>query len=200
VKTRRRVAAVALVLAVAAPCGAQNLLANPDFDADVAGWSVGTQSFIVATWNAADAADAPDSGSLQLDAATAGFAAQCVPVEAGRTYRVAGQVAPLSSGAGLVGFAFALAWWDTTACDDSLTGAFQQVAATGVTDAWQALEGEFVAPAGTRAAEVRLAANWASGARAARFDALYLPECESAAALAAASIALAGVALRRGRA
>jgi hypothetical protein len=72
-----------------APGGAQNLLTNPSFNSDVAGWSATNGGSLA--WNAADADGLAGSGSLQLtnaggDASWLATAEQCVPAVGGTAY------------------------------------------------------------------------------------------------------------------
>lgn len=76
-----------LLMLLSVPAAAQNLLTNPDFDTDLAGWTgseVGS-----ATWHGTDVDDAPDSGSARIvndlaDPQTeAVVMSQCIPIEPG---------------------------------------------------------------------------------------------------------------------
>lgn len=73
------------VYAIAQQAIAQNLVQNPTFDADTAGW----QTSIGSTWsNAHDHSDFQNGtgGSLQISTSTSDSARQCMPVNSNRTY------------------------------------------------------------------------------------------------------------------
>lgn len=100
-----RTAALAFVLAPALllglagvpSAGAQNLIANPDFDADLGGWTVSNNSFVQTVWQSEDARGSASSGSISITNTSAsddsrGGASQCIPVIAGADYRIRGEV------------------------------------------------------------------------------------------------------------
>ena len=95
---RRLVLATAfgLVLAAGSWSAAQNLLVNPDFDTDVAGWTTwGTEVSIV--WNPEDAYGSPVSGSGEVINSYVGSASelrafQCVSVTGGALHQLRGKM------------------------------------------------------------------------------------------------------------
>lgn len=71
--------------AIASQAIAQNLVQNPQFDADTAGW----QTSIGSTWsNAHDHSDFQNGtgGSLQISTSTSDSATQCIPVNSNTKY------------------------------------------------------------------------------------------------------------------
>jgi len=92
----RLATAFGLVLAAGSWSAAQNLLVNPDFDTDVAGWTTwGTDVSIV--WNPEDAYGSPASGSGEVINSYVGSgsglrAFQCVSVTGGAVYQLRGKV------------------------------------------------------------------------------------------------------------
>ena len=88
-----RLIALALAAAIAAtPAIAQNLILNPGFAQDLAGWQPFTGFGITQAWSALDAGGAPDSGSLcgTLPASSTFrnpiYASQCVGVQPNTAY------------------------------------------------------------------------------------------------------------------
>jgi hypothetical protein len=66
---------------------AANLIRNPGFDQDIAGWTMLDDGKVV--WVREDAADCSSSGGLSMQASPAGMVTmvrQCVPIQAGVTY------------------------------------------------------------------------------------------------------------------
>jgi hypothetical protein len=183
--------------ALALPAAAQELVVNGDFDTNIDGWSLGSFEFIEIEWSASDVDGDPGSGSLEMLAAASGFAVQCVPVEEGASYRLAGAIAPLApEGESLVEFSLGLFFRGEAACAGPPLGG-DALVAPGETGVWHRLADVFEAPTGAQSAEVRLRATWFAGQQRARFDAISVPEPGAGAAGAAALLALAGA--RRGR-
>jgi hypothetical protein len=144
----RATGAVVLALALSvAPLAAQNLLVNPDFDQDVAGWSqVCGPSF---DWVAEDEAGCPGSGAAHVLCSDcmgiqgAGIGV-CVQVGALETAWASARVRP-SGGFGVV----AMSFYDNPGCTEP--SASQQVApAVPATGDWMTVAFDAVAiPAGT---------------------------------------------------
>lgn len=98
----RSIVLLALAVAVAPmalpPAHAQNLLLNPGFDTDLAGWNLFNAFDVTAAWNAADEYGNPASGSMRGNLPAIGtfrmpiYATQCVAVQGGTTYRFGGSV------------------------------------------------------------------------------------------------------------
>ena len=107
-------AALGLVLAVGSWSAAQNLLVNPDFDTDVAGWTTwGTDVSIV--WNPEDAYGSPSSGSGEVINSYVGLASdlrafQCVSVTGGAVYQLRGKVL-IPSGQPTLAGGLLIIWW-----------------------------------------------------------------------------------------
>ncbi len=131
---------LALTLGVAlagAPLAAQNLLVNPDFDADASGWMLDCGSSL--TWIPDDEAGCPGSGAVHVTSGpcngvfdTASIA-QCLPVAEGIVLSVTGRVR--------ASFGFVLGLlssYSTTDCSGAPTMATQSQA-TPVTGDWQTI-------------------------------------------------------------
>lgn len=84
---------------------AQNLLTNPNFDADLSGWATTNASQGVTSWDGGDGS--PSAGSVLLSgvACCSIVVSQCVPVVAGQSYDlgaslIQGPTAPAQTGDG----------------------------------------------------------------------------------------------------
>ena len=196
--------ALAAALLAAAPGGAQNLVGNSDFDANLDGWTDVTAAFILPTWENQDWAGDPQSGSLQLEneadgADTFGGIAQCVVIpEADGTTRDAVRAeARVADGDAPNGSAELF----VTFHNDSACAALPLDQASAVWDAeiWGAFGlPDVVVPALTHSIRVAL---WARNADAGGsitvfFDHVFLPEADGLASGCAALLAL-GVLRRR---
>jgi len=136
--------------------GAQNLLVNPDFDADSAGWTVFTGQAPV--WQSDDEGNCPASGSVIVASAEVGGSfesaslSQCFPVDGATTVAASISFREGSSSFNQVGVGFHL----SSDCTDSLPpfGASPMTPASpGV---WTRLEMPATAvPAGTQSLEFR---------------------------------------------
>jgi hypothetical protein len=193
--SRIRVAAALVMTVLAAPvAGAQNLLLNPDFDADLgrSGW------LDSGTWVAEDWLGEAGSGSLRVTNSFAGTAVvqarQCVAVGAGQHYAVAGVVrAAPGQFAGMTTAAVSVGWWSQPGCAAGSGLGVNAVGTASQTGAWERLgPTALAAPVGAASADVRLQAfkSDGAGAFAAFFDAMTLPEPGPASAGLAAVAAL----------
>lgn len=97
---------------------AQNLLANPNFDADISGWTVAGGSVGSATWDGTDGS--PTAGSLLLDSTGSSQLQvyQCLPVTAGQSYDLGASVLPGSTAPSNFGDGLSIltVWFTDTAC------------------------------------------------------------------------------------
>jgi hypothetical protein len=189
--------AFVLASALAGPAASQNVLSNPDFDSDVAGWTLGSQEFIVITWSASDVDGSPASGSAELNTAVTGSAYQCVPIAGGDSYSLSGAVAPLSGGSGVIDFSLEAVWNDGPDCAGDPVGVPAELPSPEEEDVWHPLSGDFEAPPEAQSAQVRLKSTWTSGTRSARFDAIFLPEPSPGLASGVGGLALWVLARRR---
>ncbi len=193
--------AVAALLLLANAVQAQNLLANPDFDAGIAGWTIPGVIWIDALPDDEDWAGDLGSGSARVintaEGAESAGIYQCVqiPLADGATaydMRVQARAADGQQGRGTV--EFTLWYYDDGACSGSGYG--NDFLYWGL-ETWPAL-GELgladaTVPAGTQSILFELRA--AKYAEAAGFEALfdhaYLPESGALASSCAALLALA---------
>jgi hypothetical protein len=76
----------AALLVAALPATAQNLLTNPGFATDYAGWDNGT-TFIHVAWQAVDASGQHGSGSVAITNTQPGLTERLGPVRAGDSRR-----------------------------------------------------------------------------------------------------------------
>lgn len=170
--------ALLLVLAVVGTAAAQNLLVNPNFDSNVAGWSFTTPGTF--TWDSSlDANSNPLSGSGRLDntsPATFGtsFAAQCVAVTGGSNYDFWTQIR-IPSGQTQTGYANGVVnFYDGASCGGSNVGGFASPSVLSTTtDTWvQSQLLTQLAPASAVSAQVNLWVNKAeaNGSLVVNFD------------------------------
>lgn len=185
------------VVAFASSASAQNLLLNPDFDIGIGDWSIGSQEFITIDPSASDVDGSPASGSLEMNTAVTGWAAQCVAVIGGEDHRFAGAIAPLSGAPSTIDFSLELLSYTSADCSGAPIAASDELIAPTQLDVWHLLETTVVLPASANSAEFRLRATWTSGQAMARFDALFLPEPGQAAQAVAAALALCWLARYR---
>lgn len=145
---------IALIAAGPAP---ENLLVNPDFDADLTGW----QTVVATEWDPEDVEGSPASGSarVEVDFPPANLVGvlQCVPILPGGIYslRAAGLFpAGQPSGDNISAIAD-ITWWDGPACSDGSSsglGRSQQVPQDGQ---WHILDfGPLLAPLWAASADV----------------------------------------------
>jgi len=193
-------ATAALCSSLSGAARAQNLLANPDFDADLAGWPIDSQfEFLLSDWSASDVDGSLASGSFEFEVFSSGWAAQCVSVTPGASYALEGFVARRSTG-GEGRFAIDLGWYGTGNCSiPSELDLEERLLAPDTPDVWHELEGVFVAPASAQGVEVRLVSLGVdSGTPIGLFDSIFLPEPGPLAATGAAVLALAALGRSRG--
>jgi hypothetical protein len=190
-------------LLLAGQATAQNLLVNGDFST-----ALGRSSWLeTGTWLAEDWQGAPGSGSLRITndftAESVLLGRQCVPIEAGRRYRLAASLrAAPGQFAGATTAAVTVAWWNRSDCYSGGVVASTLGVVANQTGAWERLgPTPLLAPAGAAGADVRLQVfkSAGSGSFTADFDGLLLelPEPGSGAAALAAAGALGLLARRR---
>ena len=123
----RLATAFGLVLATAPWSAAQNLLVNPDFDTDVAGWTTwGTDVSIV--WNPEDAYGSPASGSGEVINSYVGSASQlrafqCVSVVGGALHQLRGKVLIPSGQPTIQGGLLGIWWYAEESCQAWISSA-----------------------------------------------------------------------------
>ncbi len=149
--TSIRFAALALALTLGPGLAqAQNLLTNPNFDADLGSWTTASG----ATWDGTDGS--PAAGSMLLSSTAAGRLQvyQCQLVTAGQSYDFGASVRPGGTAPGTVGdglYVFVL-WFSDAACSvfPAQSSVFLQPASSGTWTRYAA--GAQTAPAGTHSA------------------------------------------------
>lgn len=138
-----------------------NLLFDPNFDQDLAGWTATTPGSDTFLHDPADAEDAPSSGSAGLDSGAAQGSPivlhQCVAVAGGRNYGLGGLVRVASPLAGDPVVFADVRFYAGDGCTGALVAASTGEAVVGDTgDVWQPLPSLLVtAHANARSAEVR---------------------------------------------
>jgi len=173
-----RFAALALAAVFPAPFAwGQNLVFNPTFDTDVAGWSAEGTSSIV--WDSLDADGNPASGSalvtnLSTTANDSTGARQCVDGLTEATfYRFAADIL-VPGGQSETGHAHLLAqWYGGPGCGGGQVGLVDTFGiSTSTPDVWYTDSVTAEAPAGTQSARLRLSIwkNEESGTLVAHFD------------------------------
>jgi hypothetical protein len=153
----------ALLAAAVVDCAAAasgNLIFNPRFNRDLAGWTVDPVNSTSASYSALDTRGAPDSGSAFISAVGAGtyfitgMRSSCFPVTAGKVYRWSAEVfIPGQAATGVVqnGLKFST---DPTCA--SLLPAINAIDNTTVVGSVVELQGEGPAPPGAVAGELLL--------------------------------------------
>ncbi len=149
---RPRVWILPLLLASGIAAG-QNLLTNPTFDSDVAGW----QSYVQIAWVSDDGnPHGSGPGCIEITDSSAGggwsCAFQIVPVTAGATYRLAGACSVPAGANGAFGAAVAVLWFD--AAGTFLPG-WARLADYDLDPAWAEMAINVTAPTGAVTAWVR---------------------------------------------
>jgi hypothetical protein len=165
-----------LILGVAAslPAMATNLLENPGFDRNLAGWTV----VPVGVWAGLDGEGSPTSGSARLtnNFAGVGFQSgqigQCVAVDGGRDYSMAALARVVSGQArtGLVYLVFR--YYSVPGCDEDHLIDGSSFYSTTVVGSWQTISGTWPLPPAARSLQltVALEKNEAGGTFAANVD------------------------------
>ncbi len=175
------IGAVLAVLALGlgwAPAQAQNLLTNPDFDADLSGWTVdsGSWSFLAAGWPTG--VFTPGSAQGQHPGTVAGsfvFLTQCVQVSPSTPY-LASFYGFIPTGQGSTGEVFMrVNRYSTTGCT-SLTSQGDSPTLTTPGTSWQHSSATFSTSASEHSVRVSLAIRKpaADGPFEARLDGVYL--------------------------
>ncbi len=169
---------VSVLAAVGGTAAAQNLLVNPNFDANVTGWSFTTPGTF--TWDSSlDADSNPLSGSGRLDntspvAAGSSFAAQCVAVTGGSNYDFLAKIR-IPSGQSQTGYANVVVnFYNAASCSGSNVGGTASPSVLSTTsDTWvQSQVLAFAAPGTAVSAQVNLWVNKAeaNGSLVVNFD------------------------------
>jgi len=124
-----------VLLLVTVPASAQNLLTNPSFDQDIAGYVI----FPAGAWSSIDAHQDPASGSLrQVIGSGQGYALQNVKTLTAESYHLRGSFyVPLGSGTGQVGVA--TFYYGNALCELPALGSSEAVV-TIVPGTWQTVD------------------------------------------------------------
>jgi hypothetical protein len=158
----------------------QNLVSNPGFDTDVAGWSA--LSGATLAWDFLDAAGDPFSGSalvtnLSTNPLDGGGAAQCIDGLAGaQHYRLSAEI-NIPSGQLETGSGYLLVQWYGAAGCSSFVGLSESPSVySTTTDVWATSSIMVQSPLGTQSGRLRLSVlkNEAGGSLAAHFDNAWL--------------------------
>lgn len=165
--TAIRILVIALAT-LAVPATAQdNLLDNPDFDVDLAGWGAADSEVADIDWVPIDAAGNPSSGSLQARntrrsaGGTVFVGGQCVDVMPGETYTFGGSVFA-ESGQTFRGVFFQMLFRPLPDCGGSTLEVGAASSGQSVLDAWVPASAAVVAPSGAVSATFRFAVSRAS--------------------------------------
>ena len=193
-----RILVILVVGLCAGRAGADNLLSNANFNADVVDWSIGSQEFIVFEWDNDDADGAPTSGSLEVYTAVTGSVYQCVPVVAGEDYDVAGAIKELSGEVGTLAFSVEIDWRDAADCLGGSVGT-SEFTPPATQDIWHEVSGSVTVPSLAVSAYYRMKSTWTTGLGRARYDNVYLPEVSEGIAVVSAFATLAGMGALRSR-
>ncbi|MFK7897936.1 MAG: hypothetical protein AB8G23_19035 [Myxococcota bacterium] len=178
---------------------AQNLLANGEFDTDLAPWTLFNQEFIEMSWTSGDVDGSLTSGSLETYSQSGG-PYQCVPVSGNSEYFLDGYVAPLSlDRAGTVNHTLAVEWFSSSNCSFGTALSFESLPAATTLDTFERLSGSIVAPLSANSARVWLYATNSGGFARALYDSVYLPEPGFGMSIVLAVGALGGLARCRRR-
>lgn len=150
---------VVLWIAVWAPASAQNLLENPDFAADLSGWTPFFSGNGSVTWDALDAAGSASSGSARLttpsgEGQTVVGIDQCVPVDDSEAYMLAASVfRPEGEDLSVFGN---LVWWADGECNDFLDTTTPISLFPPGSGEWEAISGSSVPIPGAHSVIVRM--------------------------------------------
>lgn len=190
----------ALSLLAGPGSSAENLLVNPHFDEDLAGWSC-EGSGTACSWQEEDPEDDPASGSGQVmrdgPGSFIGLLVQCVELPSTGLYRVAAELRTIAEN-GRNG-QIDVAWFGEAGCSGPGV-AVDILGVARVIDGWRSLEAELLAPEDALSLELQLKSFALDDeSHTARIDAAFVPEPGPAAAGLAALAALGGLrALRTG--
>ena len=198
----RVLAAIAFFLSPIGDAAAQNVVANGDFAADLAGW---TNTDVAKQWNAFDENDDPSSGSLSIRHLSAPgstiYVEQCAPAAALTEYAFG--FSHVTFAAATTGRAdVRIIWFENATCVGSAAGV--EVLQSEVEGSWTRVETLVTSPDAVQSVLVRVGARKDTGAAADEyrvyFDDIVLPEPGASAASLAAIAVLARRAARRTRA
>ncbi len=148
--------AVLLVLGIVGTAAGQNLVVNPNFDSDVAGWEVLLSSDYDVTWTGAMGANAPGAAQLDVHAEAAQnklIFRQCVPVAPSTAYNVSAQIRFPSGVAQVPTGVIQVHWFLDGACIVS-DAVIQTNRTVNSPDIWQKVTTSRTSPAGAWSASV----------------------------------------------
>jgi hypothetical protein len=136
---------------------AQNLVQNPNFDTDAAGWDLSTYS----AWsNRVDHGDSPFSGALQITTRDSDSASQCVELSGLTKYAVSLWVEkdpePDISPCAIPSRRIEIEFHDSQQCGGPVTVSFDSVEPHLEPDGWQRIAGAFTTEETTQSALLTL--------------------------------------------
>ncbi len=176
-----RLDVVLLTMVMAAPIvHAQNLLPNPTFDSDVAGWLASAGSTV--GWDPLDANGNPLSGSalvtnIDADPNDSEGAFRCIEGLTGETAYQFGADILIPGGQIETGNAYILVqWYGGAGCSGFLNLTESPIVLTTTPDEWFAVSKVATSPTGTQSGRLRLSV-WkieAGGSLAAQFDNVWM--------------------------
>lgn len=175
--TRFRFLTVALFAVFTTPLTwGQNLVSNPDFEADVTGWTTDPAATVL--WSPLDADGNPLSGSavvtnLSTTAGDSTGARQCIEdIVGGEFYRVAAEILVPGGQAETGGANLLVQWYADSGCFSQLGGVLTPWVTDATPDVWLTSVDTFAAPMGVQSARLRLsvAKDQVSGTLDAHFD------------------------------
>jgi hypothetical protein len=156
---------------------AQNLVQNPQFDNDPAGWDLSEH----ATWsNRIDLDGSPTSGTLQISTGTTDYATQCIELRGDTRYAFSfwaekdpqPAIAPCAS----PGHYTMISLLDGPQCAGSETSSFGTAEQRPDPDGWQHAETTFMTPAATKSGRLSLvgSCNFSSGIAIYYYDDIFI--------------------------
>jgi len=188
---RRLLLAAALGLVAAPVAQAQNLLGNPNFDTNLSGWSNGNPS-ITSAWDSQDVLSDPASGSAlvtstQTEAGAGSGLIQCVDIAGSgtpRRFEISSFYLIPGNQVDTAAPDLSLVWFTSGGCVNFINGAqFNTAQGASTTDTWIQLQGSTDAPLDAQSVRVFLRPRIVEpgGSVDVLFDAVFLPEPDSAA-------------------
>ncbi len=149
-----------VIMSATMSVSAQNLVQNPDFDTDAAGWDLSTFS----AWsNRVDHGDSPFSGALQITTRDRDFASQCVELSGLTKYAISLWVEkdpqPGISPCASPSRGMQLEFHDVQQCGGTVTSLFESAEPRPEPDGWQHIVAVFTTDETTLAHALRRVPN-----------------------------------------
>jgi hypothetical protein len=171
-----------------------NLLSNPNFDDDLAGWFAGGMG--TAEWTSDDQGGNPGSGSAHVVSPGPGLATidhDCIPIDGGATYAAHAWV---RVNAGNFNTRLLLGTYSNPDCEfGGYLGSQSASADAQGTEQWERIAGQVTTPPTAQSAI--LSCSFGGGAVDARCDAVLLPEAADGGGWALGSLAALALVRRR---